>query len=52
MPSAPESAFVFLGSGVNMVYIDQENDLVIIARWIADYEAMDGLIQRVINASQ
>jgi CubicO group peptidase (beta-lactamase class C family) len=50
LPSAPESAFVFLGSGVNMVYVDQENDLVIVARWIADYEAMDGLIKRVIEA--
>jgi CubicO group peptidase (beta-lactamase class C family) len=50
LPSAPESAYVFLGSGVNMVYVDQKNDLVIVARWIADYDAMDGLVKRVINA--
>jgi len=50
LPSAPESAYVFLGSGVNMVYVDRKNDLVIVARWIADYDAMDGLVKRVINA--
>lgn len=50
MPSAPASAYVFLGSGINMVYIDKENDLVIVGRWISDYEAMDGFIKRVIDA--
>ncbi|MGK7368576.1 MAG: serine hydrolase domain-containing protein [Candidatus Halalkalibacterium sp. M3_1C_030] len=50
MPSAPKSAYVFLGSGINMVYIDKLNDLVIVGRWISDYEAMDGIIKRVINA--
>lgn len=50
MPAAPESAYVFLGAGINMVYIDQENDLVIAARWISDYGAMNGLIGRVLEA--
>ena len=50
MPSAPGSAYVFLGSGINMVYIDKANDLVIVGRWISDYEAMDGIIKRVIGA--
>lgn len=50
MPSAPRSAYVFLGSGINMVYIDKVNDLVIVGRWISDYKAMDGIIKRVINA--
>lgn len=50
LPSAPESAYVFLGSGINMVYIDQENDLVIVARWLSDYDAMDELVNQVINA--
>jgi CubicO group peptidase (beta-lactamase class C family) len=52
MPSAPEDAFVFLGSGVNLVYVDQRNDLVIVARWISDYEAMDELIRRVLEAME
>lgn len=50
LPSAPKSAFVFLGSGINMVYIDQKNDLVIVGRWLSDYKAMDGFVKRVIRA--
>lgn len=33
-PSAPESAFYHLGNGTNIVYIDPDNDIVIVARWI------------------
>lgn len=50
LPSAPKDAYIFLGSGINMVYIDQENDLVIVGRWISDYDAMDGFVKRVIEA--
>jgi hypothetical protein len=49
LPSAPESAFWHLGAGNNFVYVDQENDLVIVARWIKR-EAMDGIVKRVIEA--
>lgn len=34
MPAAPESAFFHLGDGANVVYVDQENDLVIVLRWV------------------
>lgn len=50
LPSAPENAYVFLGAGVNFVYVDQEHDLVIVGRWISDYEAMDGMVKRVLEA--
>lgn len=46
-PSAPESAFAHLGAGTNMVYVDPEHDLVVVARWIRG-SALDGLIQRVL----
>lgn len=49
LPSAPQSAYFHLGAGVNMVYVDPENDIVVVARWI-DGGAMDGLIKRVIAA--
>jgi len=49
LPSAPESAFFHLGAGTNMVYVDQENDLVIVARWIKG-SAMDGIVSRVLEA--
>lgn len=49
LPSAPTTAFFHLGAGVNMVYVDQENDLVIVARWIKS-DAMDGIVKRVLEA--
>ena len=33
MPTAPASAVRFVGNGNNIVYIDWENDLVIVTRW-------------------
>ena len=48
-PSAPASAFAHIGAGTNMVYVDTENDLVIVARWI-DGKALDGLVERVIKS--
>jgi len=49
LPSAPETSFCHLGSGTNMVYVDPENDLVVVARWI-DGSAMDGIVQRFLQA--
>lgn len=48
-PSAPETAFAHIGAGTNMIYVDVENDLVIVARWI-DNDALDGLIGKVIRS--
>jgi CubicO group peptidase (beta-lactamase class C family) len=48
-PSAPATAFAHIGAGANIVYVDQEHDLIIIARWI-EGNAMDGLIQKVLNS--
>ena len=33
-PNAPASAFVHTGNGVNIIYVDPENDLVVVVRWI------------------
>ena len=48
IPSGPKSSFFHLGAGTNMVYVDPENDLVIVARWIKR-NAMDGIVQRVLE---
>ncbi|MDQ6788449.1 MAG: beta-lactamase family protein [Acidobacteriota bacterium] len=48
-PSAPATAFAHVGNGTNIIYIDPEHDLVIVARWIEN-GAIDGFIQK-INAS-
>lgn len=49
LPSAPATAFVHLGNGTNAIYVDPGNDLVVVARWIAN-PALDGLVQRVLAA--
>ena len=36
-------------SGLNMVYVDPENDLVAVVRWI-DNNAVDGFLKRLIAA--
>lgn len=33
-PNAPASTFVHVGNGTNIIYIDPDNDVVIVARWI------------------
>jgi len=46
-PSAPESVFYAAGGGGNYVWVDRENDLVVVARWVPD---LGGLIERVMAA--
>src|SRR6266404_1097005 len=48
-PSAPATAFMHNGNGLNMVYVDPENDLVAVVRWI-DNNAVDGFLKRLIAA--
>jgi hypothetical protein len=48
-PSAPPSAFVFSGNGLNMVYVDPQNDLVAVVRWI-DGSTADGFVKRLLAA--
>ncbi|MXV16577.1 serine hydrolase domain-containing protein [Hufsiella ginkgonis] len=48
LPDAPASAFYHLGAGNNMVYVDTENNLVIVSRWIRTTNDMNGLVKRVI----
>lgn len=49
IPSAPKSAFLHLGAGTNMIYVDQENDLLVVARWIPNAEKAE--LIRLILAS-
>lgn len=49
LPSAPEKAFVHIGNGTNMIYVDPDNDLVVVARWI-DNSSMNGFIELVLKS--
>ena len=50
LPSAPPTAFMFIGNGANLVYIDPDNDLVAVIRWI-DGGAADGFVKRLLAAA-
>lgn len=49
MPSTPASSFRHVGSGSNIVYVDPENDLVVVTRWIQG-SALDEFLGKVIAA--
>jgi hypothetical protein len=49
--NGPETAFMFIGNGANVIYIDQEHDIVAVVRWI-DNKAMDGFVKRLLAAAE
>lgn len=49
MPSAPASSVAHLGNGVNAVYVDPENDVVVVARWLQS-DQLDAFIGHVLGA--
>ena len=48
-PSAPETSFCALGAGRNMIWIEPENDLVVVVRWI-ESDCIDQLMKHVLAA--
>jgi CubicO group peptidase (beta-lactamase class C family) len=42
LPSAPATAVQFVGAGNNVVYVDWENDLVIVTRWATGINELVG----------
>jgi CubicO group peptidase (beta-lactamase class C family) len=49
LPAAPSSAVMFQGNGANIVYIDWENDLLVVVRWIRG-AALYEFLGKVIGA--
>lgn len=47
MPSVPETSFYHLGAGANKIWVDPDNDLVVVLRWVAT-EHFDGFAKRVL----
>jgi CubicO group peptidase (beta-lactamase class C family) len=47
--NAPASAFAHIGNGTNIVYVDPENDLVVVARWIEN-GAINEFLGKVLGA--
>jgi CubicO group peptidase (beta-lactamase class C family) len=50
LPAAPESSVTFRGNGQNIIYIDTENDLLIVVRWIDNGAALNNFIAKVVGA--
>jgi CubicO group peptidase (beta-lactamase class C family) len=49
LPSAPETCVCFIGNGANVIYVDWDDDLVAVVRWI-NLEDMDGFVGRVLSS--
>ena len=50
LPSAPVSAFMHVGNGNNIIYVDPEHELVMVIRWISDNKALDTVIKKMVEA--
>jgi CubicO group peptidase (beta-lactamase class C family) len=50
LAAAPESSVTFRGNGQNIIYIDWDNDLVVVVRWIRGGPALNEFIGKVLAA--
>ncbi len=49
LPSSAETSVMHVGNGTNIIYVDFEHDLVMVARWI-EYKAIDGVVKEILEA--
>ena len=49
LASAPATAFVHVGNGTNIIYVDQEHQLVMVVRWIEN-NAINEMVGKVLAA--
>ena len=47
-PSGPASSFAAIGNGGNIVWIDPDDDIVLVWHWAGAGNAVDGMIQRIV----
>jgi hypothetical protein len=50
VPNAPASSVTFRGAGQNIIYIDWDNDIVAVVRWIGTTGQFDEFIGRVLGS--
>jgi len=48
LPAAPESAVYFEGNGNNIIYIDWDNDIVAVVRWIQGGDALNEFLTKML----
>jgi CubicO group peptidase (beta-lactamase class C family) len=49
LPDLPASSYYFAGAGANIVYIDEEHDLVVVLRWV-DSKALNEVLLAITKA--
>lgn len=49
LPAAPADAFLHLGNGTNIIYVDRQHDIVIVIRWIEN-NAIAEMVQKVLES--
>jgi CubicO group peptidase (beta-lactamase class C family) len=52
LPSAPESAVYFEGNGANVIYIDWQNDVVAVVRWISGSGALNEFVGKIVASTK
>jgi len=52
LPSAPESAVYFEGNGANVIYVDWQNDVVAVVRWISGSGALNEFVGKIVAATK
>ena len=50
LSAAPATAVTFDGNGQNIVFVDKDNDLLIVVRWIDSTASLNEFIGKVIGA--
>ena len=50
LPDAPAAAFMHIGNGNNLIYVDAEHELVVVVRWIADTKSMNDCVKKILAA--
>lgn len=48
-PNTPRSSYAALGAGTNIIWIDPEHDIIVVARWV-DQNHVSGLMEKVVSA--
>jgi len=48
LPAAPASAVFFEGNGNNIIYIDQQNDVVAVVRWINPGPSLNDVVGKIL----
>src|SRR5947209_4385186 len=47
-PSGPASSFAAIGNGGNIIWVDPDDDVVLVWHWHEPGKAVDGMIQRIV----